>query len=201
MGKLFNRFENKYIVKIDYLNNICNYLNNLFYFNDLWLQYYSIYFDTIDLKCLKDYINNKDYRQKIRIREYQNHNKFIEIKTKQLGKTKKKRIEITNEDINDIFHKHNEWISIHFDYESNSLIKTLITSYERITYENKDIRITIDKNIKFENLINDNIKEINDYIIIEVKKKEDILIDFEKYLINEYHINKEKFSKYFYGMN
>ena len=171
--KLFNRIETKYKCNFyqfcclsKYLYDNYNVVSN----NDCVLfDYMTIYFDTPDLLMYNDHKNNIKTRQKIRIREYSNGNKYLEIKQKNESKTSKIRIPINSNNIDSNFN----WIKNNTIYNINKLTHILNVKYIRITFISNDHneRITIDFNIEFFNLINNVNKKIND-IIIEVKQNE-----------------------------
>lgn len=199
--KLFKRFESKYIIPNNLIYNIYNYCENnylivennkIFYF-----PYYSLYFDNDKLDMIKAHENNDLIRQKLRIREYYNGDKFLEIKEKNNYQTNKIRIPVISYEINN----EKNWISSNLIYDTKNLSKTLEVKYNRITLLSKDKsnRITFDFDINFKNYKTNKEYKIDHNIIIEVKKNSEENIDIEDYL-NSLEIFKEKFSKYYYGM-
>jgi len=199
--KLFNRIETKYKCNFyqfcclsKYLYDNYNVVSN----NDCVLfDYMTIYFDTPDLLMYNDHKNNIKTRQKIRIREYSNGNKYLEIKQKNESKTSKIRIPINSNNIDSNFN----WIKNNTIYNINKLTHILNVKYIRITFISNDHneRITIDFNIEFFNLINNVNKKIND-IIIEVKQNENYESNIKE-ILKLYNIKECHFSKYFNGLN
>jgi len=199
--KLFNRIETKYKCNFyqfcclsKYLYDNYNVVSN----NDCVLfDYMTIYFDTPDLLMYNDHKNNIKTRQKIRIREYSNGNKYLEIKQKNESKTSKIRIPINSNNIDSNFN----WIKNNTIYNINKLTHILNVKYIRITFISNDHneRITIDFNIEFFNLINNVNKKIND-IIIEVKQNENYESNIKE-ILKLYNIEECHFSKYFNGLN
>ena len=206
--KLFSRIETKY--KCDFYQFCC--LSKYLYDNynvvsdngTILFDYMTAYFDTPDLLMFNDHKNNIKTRQKIRIREYSNGNKYLEIKQKNDGKTSKTRIpiELTNIDSNFNWLKnHFNWLKNHTLYNINKLTHILNVKYLRITFISNDYneRITIDFNIEFFNLTNNVNKKIND-VIIEVKQNENYESNI-KDILDSYNIKECNFSKYFNGLN
>ena len=199
--KLFNRTETKY--KCDFYQFCC--VSKYFYDNynvvsdngTTLFDYMTAYFDTPDLLMFNDHKNSIKTRQKIRIREYSNGNKYLEIKQKTDGKTYKTRIPVKSFNIDSNF----DWIKDHTLYNINKLTHILNVKYLRITFISNDYneRITIDFNIEFFNLTNNVNKKIND-VIIEVKQNENYESNI-KDILELYNIKECHFSKYFNGLN
>jgi len=199
--KLFKRFESKYIIQQSLIHNIFNYCEDNYLIvednNNFDFPYYSLYFDTDKLDMIKAHENNDLIRQKLRIREYYNGDKYLEIKEKNNHQTNKIRIPVISYEINN----EKNWITSNLIYDTKNLSKTLEVKYNRITLLSKDKsnRITFDFDINFKNYKTDKEYKIDKNIIIEVKKNSENNIDIEDYL-NNLGIFKEKFSKYHYGM-
>lgn len=199
--KLFNRVEKKYVLTPSQLYDFYKYLSSdSFYIvknnNNFLFDYHSIYYDTINLDMYNDHKNDKVNRQKLRIREYQNGNKYLEIKSKLNGITKKIRRKINSEDISIL----QDWLKENLNYNL-SLNKELDIKYKRITFisEDKKERITIDSEIKFYNYENNISESIKD-IIVEVKHEKGYPSLIEMYFIRN-NIKYIKFSKYYTGMS
>ena len=199
--KLFKRFESKYVVDSSDLGNIMNYLSDNYMIvqedENTLFDYYSIYFDNSDFDIIKATTKDDNVRQKIRIREYQNNDKFLEIKEKNHGIIIKTRIPIKSYNIDD----EKDWIDDNLIYNTSTLNNVLRVKYKRLTFINKSKsnRITVDMNVDFYNYITNKSFKIDNFIIIEIKKNKEDNIDFEDYL-NKKDIYKTKFSKYYYGM-
>lgn len=198
--KLFNRVEKKYVLTPSQLYDFYKYIESDWYIvkeeNNFLFDYHSIYYDTIDLDMYQEHRNNINNRQKLRIREYSNGKKYLEIKTKTDGITNKIRKKITNEDISIL----QDWIKENLHYNL-SLEKELDIKYKRTTFISKDKkeRITIDTEIKFYNYKTGLSKSIDD-IIVEIKHEQDYPSLIELYF-NTHNIQKQKFSKYYNGIN
>ncbi len=195
------RIDVKYVLNNSLLSKISDYIFDNFYIvkdqkNEMFLKYYSLYFDTDDMKRHKDHINKKSHRQKIRIREYESHDKFIEIKDKNDHITNKIRIPVTSYKIDG----EKQWISDNLIYDTNTLKRKLEVTFYRMTFISFDnkIRMTIDSYIRFYNYITNKEKNIND-IVIEIKKNNEEKTDIENKL-NEIGIQESGFSKYNIGL-
>ncbi len=195
------RIDVKYVLNNSLLSKISDYIFDNFYIvkdqkNEMFLKYYSLYFDTDDMKMHKDHINKKSHRQKIRIREYESHDKFIEIKDKNDHITNKIRIPVTSYKIDG----EKQWISDNLIYDTNTLKRKLEVTFYRMTFISFDnkIRMTIDSYIRFYNYITNKEKNIND-IVIEIKKNNEEKTDIENKL-NEIGIQESGFSKYNIGL-
>ena len=201
--KLMNRIDKKYVIDFNQFCLLSDYIVNNYYIvvddsNKFLLSYKSIYFDTANLDMYNDHKLNVENRQKLRIREYENGDQFLEIKTKSDNKTKKIRV---NLDLYNIDH-YMCWINDNLNYAYSAITPVLEINFKRLTLINKEknSRITIDFGISFKNYntnINKKIKEI----VIEVKKSDESYItSFEKKL-SSLNIEESKFSKYYIGIN
>lgn len=199
--KLFKRFETKYLVDVSQIHDIVNYLSKTYYVvsegENTLFDYHSIYFDNDNFDMAKAHENQDEIRQKVRIREYQNKDKFVEIKEKNPYKTIKSRIPINSYDINNEY----QWINNNLIYNTETLKKVLDIKYKRLTFigQYKSTRITLDFNINIYNYLTNQEYIIDKFVVIEIKKNKDIQLEFEEYLKN-LHIEKTSFSKYHYGI-
>ena len=201
--KLFKRFESKYLVEDSQINLILDYLQYLNYFivkdNNLSIfDYYSLYFDNDNLDTVKAHEKDNNIRQKLRIREYQNGDKFLEIKEKNNHKSIKTRIPVTSYELNN----EKNWVDESFIYDTKTLTKTLEVRYKRMTFINKSKshRVTLDFDITCHNYITNKDYKLDNYTVIEIKKNKEENVKLEDYLVNNLLVNKTKFSKYYNGM-
>lgn len=199
--KLMNRIDKKYVIDFDQFCSLSSFIYDNFYVveNDgaIMLPYFSLYFDTPNMDMHKDHLNKKAHRQKIRIREYSTGEKYLEIKEKNNSEfTKKKRIPVQSY----ILNEETNWIDKNLIYDTKDLNKKLEVRFNRLTLVSldKQSRITIDFNIRFHNYITDKSIKIK-HIIVEVKKKTQELIQFEKEL-QKMKIESQGFSKYSIGL-
>ncbi|MBQ3414602.1 MAG: VTC domain-containing protein [Clostridia bacterium] len=202
--KLFNRVERKYKCTKNQLYLLLGLLKENYYLvtdidddDDFVFKYHSLYFDTPEMIMFNAHENSEQHRQKIRIREYSDGEKFLEIKDKdENGITRKSRIPVDSY----VIDGEKQWIDKNLMYDTIVLNKTLDITYDRITLVSRDKteRITIDFNICFHNFINDISRTIDD-VIIEVKQ----VNEYDSFIIeelNKLNIERVKFSKYHIGI-
>ena len=201
--KLFNRVERKYKCTKNQLYLLLGSIKESYYLvtdiddDDFIFKYHSLYFDTPEMTMFNAHENSDNHRQKIRIREYSDGEKFLEIKDKdESGITRKSRIPVNSY----VIDGEKQWIDKNLMYDTSVLNKTLDITYDRITLVSKDKteRITIDLNICFHNF-NTLISSTVDDVIIEVKQttEHDSFIIEE---LNKLNIERVKFSKYHIGI-
>lgn len=166
------------------------------------MAYHSVYFDTPELQMNKDHVDHKPHRQKIRVREYESGEKFLEIKDKENHVTTKKRIPVESYEIDG----EEQWVSENLMYDTKELDKKLDVYYYRMTLIDKEnsYRITIDFNITFFNYMTNKTYHFDD-TIIEVKKMVSDETFFEtqmkSMLIERWpEFNSTKISKYNIGL-
>jgi len=200
--KLMNRIDKKYIIDFNQFCSLSNYIEDNYYIvvnekDEYLLKYKSIYFDTNSFEMYNDHENKVKNRQKIRIREYSNGDKYLEIKTKKSEDfTKKIRIELEDYNID----SYTDWINKNLKYSTSELKPKIEINFYRLTLINKDKteRITIDFGLSFKNYITKKELKIKE-IIIEVKKTYEENTSFENEL-NKFDIYPSKFSKYHIGI-
>ena len=141
------------------------------------IPYDSVYFDTPDLKTYTDHRNRKLVRQKIRTRCYLTESgaAFLEIKRKtNHGRTKKKRTPIPMADFAD-FRGNAEaaaYLKSRSMFTVEQLSPELHTRFSRITLVNahQTERITIDTDLRFENVRFGTQASLPGAVIIELKQ-------------------------------
>ena len=201
--KLFNRVEKKFICDSSQLFQVLEHLKNWYIVTEneeTFFEYHSLYFDTSSLDMFNDHENSVNHRQKIRIREYSDSEKFLEIKDKEKEKgiTRKSRIPVDSYELDG----ERQWIDKNLIYDTSNLKKTLDVRYKRMTLisEDKSIRMTIDKDICFYNYQTKISDDLSDIIVIEIKQPNpDNETEIEEF-INSIGIYKTKFSKYHIGI-
>lgn len=136
------------------------------------MQYDTTYFDTYQFDMYNDHQYGHANRQKIRFRTYVSSNlQFMEVKTKNNhGRTKKKRIEVTDMNLND--ETKLAFLADHLRYDANLLIPALNNHFSRLTLVNRDKteRLTIDSDLQFNNLVTGQSKQMGQLVIIELKR-------------------------------
>lgn len=184
--KLDKRYCTKYVLTREMFWKLLNLLLDNFKIvrnekGNVLFSYHSIYFDTKDYKMNKDHEAKKLHRQKIRVREYESGEKFLEIKDKNNHVTTKKRILVDSYEIDGA----TEWISKNLIYDTKDLSKKLDVFYYRMTLVDtrNECRVTLDFNINVFNYITDR-NFIFDKTILEVKKTTPDETFFEKQMKN-----------------
>ena len=204
--KLMNRIDTKYAVPLSVLPAILEAAQQDYYAQEIdgkrIATYDTMYYDT---ETLDMYIRHHDrqlVRQKIRVRQYVDSDlTFLEIKRKNnKGRTKKKRIEV--EPIANIIDNPEaaEFLAKKQPYAVSSLSPHLITIFDRFTLVNYDKteRLTIDCNLRFENLRNGNTASMGSLAVMELKqdgRAHSLLKD----VLLELRIKPFKVSKYCIG--
>ena len=204
--RLMNRIDTKFLVNVRNLPTLLEMAKQDYYvqrIGDLRKAYYrTLYYDTPEATMYVVHQDGKLNRQKIRVREYVESNlMFLEVKKKNnKGRTSKKRITITDENV-----LHNEEAIAFLDEKSkfkmNEIDFRLRNSFFRITLVNKEKseRLTIDFNINFENCVTGVKNTIPKLCIVEVKQDGNAHSHFKDYLAS-LRIKKRSISKYCLGM-
>jgi len=198
------RKEFKFIIPLDKLSPVINFLQQDFFCShfgeDFIFKYHNIYFDSSDFKFFRLHSQGKYNRIKIRTREYKNGaiNKFLECKRKVKGaKIKKERQRIISDNLDLIpsFPFIKKELKKYNLKPSDLKNKTEI-SYDRINFVSKDFkkRVTLD----FDIWAQKNSKKVPiaaNFFILEVKS-EKFPKKIVQFLLRNYKIKEEKFSKY-----
>ena len=217
MDEFFRRSEQKYILSKEQLNEIKKMLKDVFIEDEHGESTIcNLYFDTEQYNLIMNSIDKPKYKDKIRLRSYNipnlNSNIYLEIKRKYNGVTGKRRIQMNIDDyyefINNIENqKNNSQVKkeLKYYFKLYNLKPSMFLSYDRMAFyykENRDFRITIDKNI----LARDFDLEIDkgiygtrileeDKYIMEIKTLGVLPMWFVQYL-NKLKIYPQSFSKY-----
>lgn len=217
------RVEQKYIIMEDQiallkykLENVMEYDQNVL--NGLY-NVRSLYFDDMYDSCLEANQDGTDFREKFRIRTYNNDRSEIhlEIKAKEYGYTRKQKENLTEEECL-CFMERKPWgLKDQDGFVKKKLYALMamrrmqpvqIVEYERIPFvEAKgNVRITFDRNITGTGEIETFFDEIIPGIpllptgrhILEVKYDE-FLPDYLKKILDSISLRKTDFSKYYYS--
>lgn len=204
-AQLMQRIDSKFIINAERAKDLLLRVTENYYLVDnngqVIPEYISDYYDTHDFKMYLDHQNQRPKRYKIRIRNYcASGDSFLEIKIRvPSGKTIKKRIPATNEEIN----KNNvlEFISNKSPYSLSDLSQTLETRFNRLTLVSKefDERITFDFNLLLSTPNSNNFKEYRDICIVEVKRSKHKSKSEISLLLKVLGIKPMGFSKYSIG--
>jgi len=163
--------------------------------------YATNYLDTSNKDMYIMHQNGRYVREKIRIRSYVSSNlSFLEVKNKNnKGCTSKKRIPMSSstllvDDDGDSFLKENAWYSL------DQLSFHLENNFNRITLVNKakTERITIDSDISFHNVKNNNQISLENVAIVELKRKGRTYSPISS-ILQDLNVKPSGFSKYCIG--
>jgi len=204
--KLMNRIDTKYLVTELQLRDILMRIRDGYYAQEAegnrLSPYSTVYYDTPELTMYVIHHDRHLVRDKVRVRTYvDSHLTFCEVKHKNnKGRTKKKRIEV--EPIPNIIDNPEvvAFLSEKQPYDVESLSPHLVTIFERITLVNygKTERLTIDCNLRFDNLRSGNKASVGPLAVMELKQDgrahsmlKDVLFDMR--------IRPFKMSKYCIG--
>ena len=202
--KLMNRTDTKFVTTQKQLQQLLTMALKDYYIQEIDgernPEYDTTYFDTrnFDMYCQHQY--NHANRQKIRFRTYCISGlQFMEVKTKNNhGRTKKKRIEVSDMNVNES--QKRDFLSQTLHYSVDSLQPALNNHFRRITLVNKakTERLTIDSQLSFHNLVNDEYKDMGNLVVIELKRDGRVPSPVLQ-MLRQLHIHPHSFSKYCMG--
>jgi SPX domain protein involved in polyphosphate accumulation len=179
----------------------------------------SIYFDSPDLMCLQAHLNQADTRFKIRIRTYAPNgiwgsDRFVEIKHKNDGDTKKDRLRIGYDGYRSLIEKSllpidDELYALNSDTLSeaetkqhamtlnsllihNNMKPVIELNYHRLAFkQGEDVRVTIDEDIEMKPLPNLKTKVLADKDIQKkLEKFEEKYLNFEDFIMEMKYTDK-----------
>lgn len=202
--KLMNRTDTKFVTNTRKLSQLLEMAQQDYYVQDISgqrnLDYDTTYFDTTTFDMYTQHQCGHLNRQKIRFRTYCISDlQFMEVKTKNNhGRTKKKRIEVTDMDLTDATKR--QFLHKHLRYDIEQLQPVLSNHFSRITLVNKAMteRLTIDTALKFHNLMNDNSKDMGPLVVIELKR-DGLVYSPILQMLRRLRIQPHGFSKYCMG--
>jgi hypothetical protein len=204
--KLMNRIDTKYVLTRAQLRAILMRIRDAYYAQEVegncLSPYSTVYYDTPELTMYLIHHDRHLVRDKVRVRTYvDSHLTFCEVKHKNnKGRTKKKRIEV--EPIANILDNPEAaaFLAERQPYPVGSLSPHLVTLFDRFTLVNYDKteRLTIDCNLRFENLRSGLTASMGELAVMELKQDgrahsllKDVLFDMR--------IRPFKMSKYCIG--
>ena len=123
----------------------------------------------------------------------------MEVKTKNNhGRTKKKRIEVGDMDLGD--EEKRQFLAKHLRYDVDTLRPALNNHFSRITLVNKGKteRLTIDSALRFRNLQNGCERDMDDLVIIELKR-DGLVFSPVLEMLRQLRIHPHGYSKYCMG--
>ena len=202
--KLMNRTDTKFVTTMPRLLELIGMAQGDYFVQDIDgernMLYDTTYFDTLSFGMYEEHQHGHANRQKLRFRTYVSSNlQFMEIKTKNNhGRTKKKRIEVTDMDLND--EQKRQFIGQRLHYDVDTLQAHMHNYFHRVTLVNhaKTERLTIDTQLEFNNLITGVHKEMGKLVIVELKRDGQVFSPVLE-MLRQLHIHPHGFSKYCMG--
>ena len=202
--KLMNRTDTKFVTTLPRLLELLKLAQQDYYVQDIDGQrnmlYDTTYFDTDTFGMYREHQHGHAGRQKLRFRTYVSSGlQFMEIKTKNNhGRTKKKRIEVSDMNIGDDA-KH-DFIVQHLHFDTDTLHPHMHNFFHRITLVNraKTERLTIDTELEFNNMLTGQAKNMGQLVIIELKRDGQVFSPVLE-MLRQLHIHPHGFSKYCMG--
>lgn len=174
--KLMNRIDTKFVTTRDRLMLLLELAQGEYRVqqtkDERNIPYRTIYWDTHDFDMYRVHQTGHCGRQKLRFRTYVNSDlQFMEVKTKNnKGRTKKKRLQVDDMDLSAA--DKLAFLKQYLRYEADTLQPAIQNEFRRITLVNraKTERLTIDNELRFNNLISGQSRDMGDLIIIELKR-------------------------------
>jgi len=202
--KLMNRIDTKFVTTLSQLERLLQMAQGEYYAQEIDgernMLYDTTYFDTRDFGMYNEHQHKHTNRQKIRFRTYVSSNlQFMEVKTKNNhGRTKKKRIEVSDMDLQDPTKR--EFLAKHLRYGVDTLIPHMHNHFHRITLVNKakTERLTIDTALHFHNVVTDRDRDMGPLVIVELKR-DGLCYSPVLEMLRQLHIHPHGFSKYCMG--
>ena len=202
--KLMNRTDTKFVTTLTMLRQLLQMAQTDYYVQEIDGQrnmlYDTTYFDTDHYDMYNVHQHGHCNRQKIRFRTYVSSNlQFMEVKTKNNhGRTKKKRIEVSDMDLHDDVKR--EFLGRTLRYDIDCLMPHMHNYFHRITLVNKGKteRLTIDTQLQFNNIVSGQHKDMGDLVIIELKR-DGMVYSPVLQMLRDLHIHPHGFSKYCMG--
>ena len=202
--KLMNRTDTKFVTTVPMLMRLLEMARTDYYVQEIDgqrnLLYDTTYFDTTDFAMYCEHQHGHTGRQKLRFRTYCISGlQFMEIKTKNNhGRTKKKRIEVSDMDLHDDAKR--AFIAQHLKFGADALLPHMHNHFRRITLVNngKTERLTIDTALSFHNCLTNAERDMGPLVIIELKR-DGLVYSPVLSMLRELRIKPHGFSKYCMG--
>jgi hypothetical protein len=202
--KLMNRTDTKFVTTLTQLERLLLMARDDYYAQEIDgernMLYDTTYFDTMDFDMYQQHQRGFARRQKIRFRTYVSSNlQFMEVKTKNNhGRTKKKRIEVTDMDLHDPTKR--DFLAQVLRFDVDSLQAHTHNLFHRITLVNKGKteRLTIDTQLQFSNLLTGDFRDMGSLVIIELKR-DGLVFSPVLDMLRQLRIHPHGFSKYCMG--
>lgn len=202
--KLMNRTDTKFVTTMPRLRLLLAMAQQDYFVQEIDgernMLYDTTYFDTRSFGMYQEHQHGHTNRQKLRFRTYvSSHLQFMEIKTKNNhGRTKKKRIEVTDMDLSD--EAKRQFIGERLHYSVDDLVPHMHNFFHRVTLVNraKTERLTIDTQLEFNNMLTGASRNMGDLVIVELKR-DGLVFSPVLEMLRQLHIHPHGFSKYCMG--
>ena len=202
--KLMNRTDTKFVTTRTQLERLLVMARDDYYAQEIDgernMLYDTTYFDTLDFGMYRQHQHGYACRQKIRFRTYVSSNlQFMEVKTKNNhGRTKKKRIEVTDMNLQDP--EKREFLDRVLRFDVDQLQAHTHNFFHRVTLVNnaKTERLTIDTQLEFNNLLTGEHLDMGPLVVIELKR-DGLVFSPVLEMLRQLHIHPHGFSKYCMG--
>ena len=202
--KLMNRTDTKFVTTMPQLLRLLEMARSDYFAQEIDgernMLYDTTYFDTRDYGMYSEHQHGHTGRQKLRFRTYvSSHLQFMEIKTKNNhGRTKKKRIEVADMDLNDPTKR--DFIGGHLHFGVDTLMPHMHNHFRRITLVNnaKTERLTIDTQLQFHNMQTGTDRDMGHLVIVELKR-DGLIYSPVLQMLLKLRIHPHGFSKYCMG--
>ncbi len=202
--KLMNRTDTKFVTTMTQLERLLLMARDDYYAQEIGgernMLYDTTYFDTTGFDMYRQHQNGFARRQKIRFRTYVSSNlQFMEVKTKNNhGRTKKKRIEVTDMDLSDPTKR--DFLAQVLRFDVDRLQAHTHNYFHRITLVNraKTERLTIDTQLEFNNLLTGEHLDMGPLVVIELKR-DGLVYSPVVEMLRQLRIHPHGFSKYCMG--
>jgi hypothetical protein len=202
--KLMNRTDTKFVTTLPKLIQLLKMAQDDYYAQEIDgernMLYDTTYFDTNDYAMYRQHQCGHTNRQKIRFRTYvSSHLQFMEVKTKNNhGRTKKKRIEVTDMDLTDVGKR--EFLASHLHFDVDTLIPHMHNYFRRITLVNKakTERLTIHTSLQFQHVQTNVDRDMGPLVIIELKR-DGLVFSPVLEMLRQLRIHPHGYSKYCMG--
>ena len=204
--RLMNRVDTKFLVTSGQLCDILRGVRDCYYAQEVeghrLSPYRTVYYDTPELTMYLIHHDRHLVRDKVRVRTYVDSNlSFCEVKHKtNKGRTKKKRIEVQPRFNIVEDPEAAAFLAEHQPYPVECLRPHLETVFDRITLVNfeKTERLTIDCNLKFNNISTQASASMDSLVVME-HKQDGRARSLLKEVLFDLRIKPFKISKYCIG--
>lgn len=203
--RLMNRTDTKFVTSKEKLVRLLEMVQGKYFAQSIegnkTANYLTTYWDTDNHQYYMEHHNKRSPRQKVRVRTYLDSDiTFFEVKTKNNhGRTKKKRIEVASQELDDNEENEN-FLQKLVHRRLDDLHPTVQNRFHRITLVNygKTERLTIDFDVQFVNFETGKTASVGPLVIIELKRDGNVFSPILP-LLRELRIKPSGFSKYAIG--